>query len=273
MDIEIINNIKALAIDMIDTAKSGHPGICLGSAEILYTLYAKHINISIRDSKWVNRDRFILSAGHASALLYATLYMAGYDISIDDLKQFRQIESITPGHPEYGITPGVDCTTGPLGQGFATAVGMAMAEANLNARYKIIDHYTYVLCGDGDLMEGISYEAASIAGNNKLNKLIVGNDRANVGGRVMKMTNPTPFKSKRPKSRGGELANIMLNDGTAEIRAVFWTENIKLLDGINEGDLIQISYSSKKLIVRVLSTNEYTAKKDASSMYEVVSNE
>ena len=170
---KIVDQIRCLGIDMIDNAKSGHPGVVLGAAPAIYALYAHHLNIDPKNPSFYNRDRFVLSAGHASALLYATLYMAGYEITLDDLKSFRQIDSITPGHPEYGLTPGVDCTTGPLGQGFATAVGMAMGEANLHERYKVIDHYTYVLCGDGDLMEGISYEAASIAGINKLNKLIV----------------------------------------------------------------------------------------------------
>ena len=170
---KIIEQIRCLGIDMIDNANSGHPGIVLGAAPAMYALYAHHLNIDPTNPKFFNRDRFVLSAGHGSALLYATLYMAGYDVTMDDLKAFRQIDSITPGHPEYNVTPGVDCTTGPLGQGIATAVGMAIAEANLNKRYGIIDHYTYVLCGDGDLMEGISYEAASIAGKNKLNKLIV----------------------------------------------------------------------------------------------------
>ena len=169
----IVDQIRCLGIDMIDNAQSGHPGIVLGAAPAMYALYAHHLNFDPKNPTLYNRDRFIMSAGHGSALLYSTLHMAGYDISLDDLKAFRQIDSITPGHPEYGVTPGVDCTTGPLGQGFATAVGMAMGEASLHERYKIIDHYTYVLCGDGDLMEGISYEAASIAGNYKLNKLIV----------------------------------------------------------------------------------------------------
>ena len=170
---KIVDQIRCLGIDMIDNAGSGHPGIVLGAAPAMYALYAHHLNIDPKNPNYYNRDRFVMSAGHGSALLYATLYMAGYEVSLDDLKRFRQIDSITPGHPEYGITPGVDCTTGPLGQGFATAVGMAMGEANLHERYKIVDHYTYVLCGDGDLMEGISYEAAAIAGINKLNKLIV----------------------------------------------------------------------------------------------------
>ena len=170
---KIVDQIRCLGIDMIDNAQSGHPGIVLGAAPAIYALYAHHLNVDPKNPNYYNRDRFVMSAGHGSALLYATLYMAGYEVSLDDLKKFRQIDSITPGHPEYGVTPGVDCTTGPLGQGFATAVGMAMGEANLHERYKVVDHYTYVLCGDGDLMEGISYEAAAIAGNNKLNKLIV----------------------------------------------------------------------------------------------------
>ena len=171
---KIVDQIRCLGIDMINEAGSGHPGIVLGAAPIIYALYAHHLRFDPEYPNYFNRDRFILSAGHGSALLYATLYMAGFSITLDDLKRFRQIDSITPGHPEYGVTPGVDCSSGPLGQGFATAVGMAMAEANLRTRYDgIIDYYTYVLCGDGDLMEGISYEAASLAGTLKLNKLIV----------------------------------------------------------------------------------------------------
>ncbi len=169
----IVDQLRCLGIDMIDEAKSGHPGIVLGAAPIIYTLYAHHLNFDPTNPNFFNRDRFVMSAGHGSALLYATLYMAGFDLTLEDLKAFRQIDSKTPGHPEYKKTPGVDTTTGPLGQGIATAVGMAMAEANLNARYKIVDHYTYCLCGDGDLMEGISYEALSLAGTHKLNKLIV----------------------------------------------------------------------------------------------------
>ena len=177
---KIIDQIRCLGIDMIHEANSGHPGIVLGAAPIMYALFAHHLNFDPEYPDYFNRDRFVMSAGHGSALLYATLYMAGYPLSLDDLKAFRQLDSKTPGHPEYGVTPGVDCTTGPLGQGFATAVGMAMAEAQLRDRYRIIDHYTYVLCGDGDLMEGISYEAASLAGNLKLNKLIVLYDSNNI---------------------------------------------------------------------------------------------
>ena len=171
---KIIDQIRCLGIDMIHEANSGHPGIVLGAAPILYTLYANHLQIDPKHPDYFNRDRFVMSAGHGSALLYATLSMAGYDISLDDLKSFRQIHSRTPGHPEFGITPGVDCTTGPLGQGIATAVGMAIAETVLSERFpSIMDYHTYVLCGDGDLMEGISYEACSLAGTLKLNKLIV----------------------------------------------------------------------------------------------------
>ena len=170
---KIVDQIRCLGIDMIDAARSGHPGIVLGAAPIIYTLYAHYLKFNPNNPTYFNRDRFVMSAGHGSALLYATLHMAGFDLSLDDLKSFRQIDSKTPGHPEYGVTPGVDMTTGPLGQGLATAVGMAMAEANLRTRYKIVDHYTYCLCGDGDLMEGVSYEAISLAGTHKLNKLIV----------------------------------------------------------------------------------------------------
>lgn len=135
MDNQVINNIKTLGIDMISIAGSGHPGIVLGAAPILYTLYAKHLNVNVSDPNWINRDRFIMSAGHGSALLYATLFMAGY-LTLEDIKQFRKIHSKTPGHPELGVTPGVDMSTGPLGQGFAAAVGMALASKKLNQELK-----------------------------------------------------------------------------------------------------------------------------------------
>ena len=175
IDKKIIDNIRALAIDMINNANSGHPGIALGAAPIIATLYDSHMIINPKDPKWVNRDRFVLSAGHGSSLLYATLFMSGYNLDLDDLKAFRKIDSITPGHPEYGLTPGVDCSTGPLGQGIGNAVGMAIAEKYLEKYFgeDIINYNVYALCGEGDLMEGISYEACSLAGKLGLNKLIV----------------------------------------------------------------------------------------------------
>lgn len=177
-EMKIVDNLRGLSIDMIHEAGSGHPGISLDSAPILYTLYAKHLKINPSDPNWINRDRFILSAGHASSLLYATLYMSGFDLSLDDLKKFRTLHSKTPGHPEYMVTPGADMSTGPLGEGISSAVGMAMGECFLREYYRkqnlnIFDYYTYVLCSDGDLLEGVSYEAMALAGTLKLNKLIV----------------------------------------------------------------------------------------------------
>ena len=182
---KIIDNIRTLSIDMISEANSGHPGIALGAAPIMYTLFADHINIDPAHPDYFNRDRFIMSAGHGSALLYSILYFAGFGLELDDLKQFRKINSITPGHPEYGVTPGVDMSTGPLGEGISAAVGIAMAERYLNATFNdakkdLINFYTYVLCGEGDLMEGASYEAMSLAGLYNLNKLIVLYDHNNV---------------------------------------------------------------------------------------------
>ena len=172
-DYRVINNMRSLSIDMIDNAKSGHPGICLGSATILYTLYSRHLSFDMDNLSWYNRDRFILSAGHGAPLFYAMLHMLDI-LSLDDVKNLRKENSITPGHPET-FTPMVDMSTGPLGQGIASSVGMCIAERYLNATYNksLINHYTYVLCGDGDLMEGISYEALSLASRLKLNKLII----------------------------------------------------------------------------------------------------
>ncbi len=175
---KIINTIRALSIDAIEKANSGHPGLPMGSAALAYTLWAKHLKSSALAPDWRDRDRFVLSAGHGSMLHYALLHLFGYELSIDDIKNFRQFKSITPGHPEYGVTPGVESTTGPLGQGLSMAVGMAIAEARLAAQFNcediaLVDHYTYALAGDGCLMEGISSEASSLAGHLKLGKLIV----------------------------------------------------------------------------------------------------
>ena len=172
-----IATIRSLCIDTINKANSGHPGMALGSAPALYTLFTKHLVATPLNSQWFNRDRFVLSSGHASALLYSMLHLCGYKVSLDDMKQFRQIDSLTPGHPEYGWTDGVDATSGPLGQGISQAVGMAMAEQMVNKLYSFGDdvckHYTYALCGDGCLQEGISQEAISLAGHLKLNKFIL----------------------------------------------------------------------------------------------------
>ncbi|PRZ17262.1 transketolase [Laceyella sediminis] len=174
---QAINTIRMLSIDQIEAANSGHPGLPMGAAPMAYTLWAHHMNHNPANPEWINRDRFVLSAGHGSALLYSMLHLFGYGLPLEELKQFRQWGSLTPGHPEVKHTPGVEATTGPLGQGIANGVGMAMAEAHLAATFNrdgldIIDHFTYVLCGDGDLMEGVAAEAASLAGHLKLGKLI-----------------------------------------------------------------------------------------------------
>jgi transketolase len=173
-----IASIRTLSIDAIEKANSGHPGLPMGAAPMAYTLWSRYMNHNPKNPNWFNRDRFVLSAGHGSALLYSLLHLSGYDLSLDDLKEFRQWGSKTPGHPEYRHTAGVEATTGPLGQGIAMGVGMAMAERHLaevynKDNYPIVDHYTYSLCGDGDLMEGVSAEAASLAGHLKLGRLVV----------------------------------------------------------------------------------------------------
>ncbi len=173
-----IDALRFLGLDMIDQANSGHPGIVLGAAPVLYHLFTEHLNASPEDARWFNRDRFVMSAGHGSALLYALYHLAGYDLALNDLKQFRQIGSATPGHPEYGHTDGIEATTGPLGQGVGNAVGMAIAEAHLRARFNqgsfnVVDHYTYVVCGDGDLQEGVALESLMLAGHLQLERLIV----------------------------------------------------------------------------------------------------
>lgn len=180
-----VNAIRALSIAQIEKANSGHPGLPMGAAPMAYVLYNKILKANPENANWFDRDRFILSAGHGSSMLYSLLHLSGYKLSMDELKEFRQIGSLTPGHPEYGHTEGVEVTTGPLGQGIAQAVGMAIAEKHMAALYnkeeaKVIDHYTYALCGDGDLMEGVSYESMSLAGHLKLDKLIVLYDSNNI---------------------------------------------------------------------------------------------
>ena len=178
MDVKVISTMRALAADAIQKANSGHPGTPLGASPMAYTLWAKQMNHNPADPKWRNRDRFVLSAGHASAMLYSLLHLFGYGLTMDDLKNFRQLDSKTPGHPEYGHTVGVETTTGPLGQGVANAVGMAMAEKHLAAKFNrpgfpVVDHYTYALMGDGCVMEGISGEASALAATLGLGKLIL----------------------------------------------------------------------------------------------------
>jgi transketolase len=173
-----IDTLRLLAVDAIEKAKSGHPGAPMGCAPIAYLLFNKLMKHNPSHSKWTDRDRFVLSGGHASMLLYSSLFLSGYKLTLDDMKSFRQLGSITPGHPEFGHTDGVEATTGPLGQGFAMGVGMAIAEKHLAATYNkpgfdVVDHHTYVLCGDGDMMEGLTHEAASLAGTLGLGKLVV----------------------------------------------------------------------------------------------------
>jgi transketolase len=221
-----INTIRALSIDAVQKANSGHPGLPLGMAPIAYNLYYKSMKYNPRNPKWLNRDRFILSAGHGSALLYSVLHLSGYKVTIDDLKNFRQWGSITPGHPEYGLTDGVETTTGPLGQGFANAVGMAIARDYLASLFnkddiKIFDHGIWGICSDGELMEGISHEAASLAGHLKLEKLVFFYDdnKITIDGK----TNITFTEdiSKRFEAYGWQVLTILdVNDSEQVDRAV-----------------------------------------------------
>ncbi len=172
-----INTIRALAMDAVQQADSGHPGTAMALAPLAYVLWQRHLRYNPAHPDWIGRDRFVLSCGHACILLYAVLYLTGYDLSLDDLKQFRQWGSRTPGHPEHGLTPGVEATTGPLGQGIGNAVGIALAEAHLVERFHrpghaILEHHTYFLASDGDMMEGASHEACSLAGHLQLGRLI-----------------------------------------------------------------------------------------------------
>ena len=185
LDVLCANVIRGLAMDGVQKADSGHPGMPMGMATVAHVLWTRFLRHNPADPKWFNRDRFVLSGGHGSMLIYSLLHLAGYDLPMDQLKQFRQLGSLTPGHPEYGVTPGVETTTGPLGQGYATGVGMALAEAHLAATYNqpdcpVVDHYVYAIGGDGCMQEGISHEAASLAGHLKLGKLIYFYDDNNI---------------------------------------------------------------------------------------------
>jgi transketolase len=223
LDIKSINTIRALSIDAIQKSKSGHPGLPMGAAPMAYALWMNHLNIDPAQPDWDNRDRFVLSAGHGSMLLYSMLHLSGFDVSMDDIKNFRQWGSKTPGHPEFGITPGVETTTGPLGQGAANGVGMAMAERMLAARFNkpgfnIVDHYTFVLTGDGCLMEGVAAEAASLAGHLKLGKLIYLYDSNDIS-----LDGPTDLSftenvKKRYESYGFQV--IIVEKGDTDIEAI-----------------------------------------------------
>ncbi len=210
-----VNTIRALCMDTVQKANSGHPGAPMGLAAAAYVLWTKFLKHNPKNPAWINRDRFVLSGGHASSLLYAMLYLTGYDLTLDDLKNFRQWGSKTPGHPEYGHTSGVETTTGPLGQGIANAVGMAVAERHLAAKFdkeeEIIDHYTYAICGDGDLMEGIASEAASLAGHLGLGKLILLYDSNNISIEGNTNITFTENVAGRFKSYGWNV--IIVNDG------------------------------------------------------------
>ena len=237
---KIIGEIKSLGLDMIEEAGSGHPGIVLGAAPILYTLYLNHLRFDASNPNFYNRDRFIMSAGHGSSLLYSILYFAGYDLSLDDLKAFRRLNSKTPGHPEYKKTPGVEMTTGPLGQGFATAVGYAIAEkhteALINKKEKVIDYNIYCLCGDGDLMEGVSYEAASLAGSLKLDNLIVLYDSNKI-------------------TMDGKIDNVFDEDITKRFESMNWTV-LTTSDEPQDIDdaIIKAKESDKPTIIQVTTT-------------------
>lgn len=230
IDEKCINTLRVFGAEVISKAKSGHPGIVLDAAPMLHTLFTRHLNINSDDEKWINRDRFVLSAGHGSILLYTLLHLSGYNITLDDLINFRQKGSITPGHPEYNHTPGIEVSTGPLGQGIATAVGMAISEKYLGAKFnknelEIINNYTYVLCGDGDLQEGITMEAMSLAGHLGLGGLIVLFDSNDI-------------------QLDGEVSYATSDNIKAKVEAMNW-EYIKVLDG-NNCDEIDKAISSAK---------------------------
>ena len=245
---KIIKNIRVLAVEEISNVSSGHPGIALGAAPIMFSLYSKILKKNSSDATWHNRDRFVLAAGHGSSLLYVMLHLAGYGLTIDDLKHFRQLHSITPGHPELGITKGVDASSGPLGQGIPQACGMALAEAFLEARYnrdiKLVDHYTYVLCGDGDLQEGITNEALSIIGRQKLNKLIIIHDSNDI-------------------QLDGKVSNAFNEDLKLKMESLH-INYFKVEDGENVSSIIKTIEEAKKSVkpsfIEVKTTIGYGAK-------------
>ena len=219
------DTIRALAMDAVQKANSGHPGLPMGMADVASVLFSEYLKFNPKNPQWFNRDRFVLSGGHGSMLLYSLLHLFGYDLTIEDLKSFRQWGSKTPGHPEYHETPGVETTTGPLGQGLANAVGMALGETFLASKYntdsRIIDHYTYVFAGDGDLQEGVSHEVCSFAGHHKLNKLIVFYDSNSIT--IDGRTNLTCSDdvAKRFESYGWQVLHIAdVNDLAAIDRAI-----------------------------------------------------
>jgi len=206
LDERCINTIRTLSIDAVQRANSGHPGMPMGAATLGYVLWTRHLRHNPRNPDWPDRDRFVLSAGHGSMLLYSLLFLTGYDLTLDDLKHFRQWHSPTPGHPEHGVTPGVEVTTGPLGQGVGNSVGLAIAERWLSSTFnreghEVVDHYTYVLASDGDLMEGVAAEAVSLAGTLGLGRLIVLYDANRV---TLSATTDVTFTERSEERRVGK---------------------------------------------------------------------
>ncbi|WP_067837765.1 transketolase [Amphibacillus sediminis] len=257
IDQEAINTIRGLSIDAIEAANSGHPGLPMGAAPMAYVLWTKFLKINpLTSREWSNRDRFILSAGHGSALLYSLLHLAGYDVSINDLENFRQWGSRTPGHPEVNHTDGVEATTGPLGQGIAMAVGMAMAEAHLSATYNkpnfpIVDHYTYSLCGDGDLMEGVAQEACSLAGHLKLGKFILLYDSNDIS--LDGPTNKAYTENVKAKFTAYGWQHILVEDGN-DLNAIYRAiEQAKA--ETNQPTIIEV-----KTVIGYGATNQGTSK-------------
>lgn len=236
-----ISTIRTLSVDQVQKANSGHPGMPVGAAPIAYSLWAKHLKATPNHQDWINRDRFVLSAGHASALLYSLLHLFGYNVTIDDLKSFRQLGSITPGHPEYGHTDGVEATTGPLGAGLATAVGMAMASAHMAATYnregyEVFDNYTYVLAGDGCMMEGITSEASSLAGTLELGRLIVIYDSNNI---TIEGNTDLAFKENvRARYEAYGFETFLVEDGT-DLEAITKTIE-KAKQNLNKPSFIEV---------------------------------